>query len=265
MTRTISPSMAGVLEQLELDQPALVTSADLTQLLDAHGVRTPARIVAARLREEGWLLPTGRRGVWEFAPAAAAGAYSRNDPVTPLRAFLLQRPSARCGLTFQAAAWALGLADRVPVRLEVAAADAVLARQLPSMVTATVFAPHLEYVQHRGVPVLAPESVLVQMTTRPSAVRSWESAREWLPELAAALLWDSLARELDGRTGAVRARTGYLLQGMREDLAERIQTTKTPGGKTWFGPHGSLRRHDARWQIADTILPFDPRQLRAAA
>lgn len=63
MTRSISSSMAGVLEQLELDQPALVTSAELTRLLEAHGVRTPARIVAARLREEGWLLPTGRRSV----------------------------------------------------------------------------------------------------------------------------------------------------------------------------------------------------------
>lgn len=265
MTRSISSSMAGVLEQLELDQPALVTSAELTRLLEAHGVRTPARIVAARLREEGWLLPTGRRSVWEFAPAAAAGAFSRNDPVTPLRAFLLQRPSARCGLTFQAAAWAHGLADRAPARLEVAAADAELARQLPHQIAASVFAPHLEYVQLRGVPVLPLESVFVHMTTRPNAVRSWESAREWLPDLAAELSWDSLARELDRRTGAVRARTGYLLQAMRADLAARIRAGEPPRSKTWFGPHGPLRRHDAQWQIADTILPFDPRQLRAAA
>ncbi len=265
MTRGISSSMAGVLEQLELDQPALVTSADLTRLLEAQGVRTPARIVAARLREEGWLLPTGRRSVWEFAPAAAAGPYSRNDPVTPLRAFLSQRPSALCGLTFQAAAWAHGIADRAPARLEVAAANADLARQLPDRLAASVFSPRLGYVQHRGVPVLPLESVLVHMTTRPSAVRSWESAREWLPDLAAELSWDALVHELEGRTAAVRARTGYLLQGMRADLAAKIHAIGVPRSKTWFGPHGPLLRHDAQWQIADTILPFDPRQLRAPA
>ena len=264
MTRAISSSMAGILEQLELNQPTLVTSADLTRLLEAQGVRTPARIVAARLREEGWLLPTGRRGVWEFAPAAAAGPYSRNDPVTPLRAFLSQRPSARCGLTFHAAAWAHGIADRAPAKLEVAAADAQLARQLPDRLAASVFAPHLGYAQHRGVPVLPLESVLVHMTTRPSAVRSWESAREWLPDLAAELSWDTLARELEGRTSAVRARTGYLLQGMRADLAAKIQVIETPRSKTWFGQHGPLRRHDAQWQIADTLLPFDPSTLRAS-
>ena len=42
----------------------------------AVGVRTATRTVATRLRERGWLLPTGQRGVWEFAPAAVAGAYS---------------------------------------------------------------------------------------------------------------------------------------------------------------------------------------------
>src|SRR5262245_64940489 len=101
----------------------------LDELVRSAGIRTKTRTVAARLRERGWLLPTGQRGVWEFAPAATAGAYSRNDPLTPLRAFLAQRPTARCALTFQAAAWAHSLADRVPVRIEIAAATTALARQ----------------------------------------------------------------------------------------------------------------------------------------
>jgi hypothetical protein len=32
-------------------------------------------------------------------------------------------------------------------------------------------------------------------------------------------------------------------------------------GKVWFGQRGSLRRHDERWRIADTVLPFDPSEL----
>lgn len=261
MTRSISPALAGVLERLELDQPELVTSDDLARLVEAAGLRTPAKVVAARLRATGWLLATARRGVWEFAPAANAGPYSRQDPVTPLRAFLTQRPSVRCALTFQAGAWALGVADRAPARPEVAAADRELARQLPATVAASVFVPHLEYTRRREVPVLQPASIIVHMTSRPNAVRSWESAREWLPGLAGELEWEPLARELDGRPVTVSARTGYLLQGTRPDLADRIATTTPRDSKTWFGPRGPLRRHDNRWQIADTILPFDPRHL----
>ena len=265
MTRPIAPSLAKVLERLELDQPELVTSTDLARLVEEAGLGTPAKVVAARLRDAGWLLATARRGVWEFAPASAAGPYSRRDPVTPLRALLLQRPSAQCALTFQAAAWAHGFADRAPVRLEVAAADRELARQLPDVLAASVFAPHLEYVQRRGVPTLQLESVLVHMVSRPGAVRSWESAREWLPALAAEVQSEPLTRELDQRPATVRARAGYLLQGARPDLADRLFTTHPPRGKTWFGAHGPLRRHDNRWQIADTLLPFDPRRLPTAA
>lgn len=265
MTRPIAPSLAGVLQRLELDQPELVTIDDLARLVEEAQLRTPTKVVAARLRAAGWLLPTARRGVWEFAPASAAGPYSRRDPVTPLRAFLSQRPSARCGLTFQAAAWAHGLADRAPARLEVAAADRELARQLPDVLAASVFVTHLDYVQQRGVPTLQIESVLAHMVSRPGAVRSWESAREWLPALAAELRSEPLTRELDGRPATLRARAGYLLQGMRPDLADQLFTAYPPRGKTWFGSHGPLRRHDNRWQIADTMLPFDPRHLPAAA
>jgi hypothetical protein len=265
MTRRISSGLAGVLEQLELDQPELVTSADLARMVEQAGLRTPAKVVAARLRNTGWLLTTGRRGVWEFAPASVAGPYSRHDPVTPLRAFLAQRPSAGCALTFQAAAGAHGIADRAPTRLEVAVVDRELVRQLPGTVAASVFAPRLVYAQRRDVPTLQLESVLVHMASRPAAVRSWESAREWLPGLAADLGWDALERELHDRAATVRARAGYLLQGTRPDLADEIFSADPPRSKTWFGSRGPLLRHDNHWLIADTILPFDPRNLPAAA
>jgi hypothetical protein len=257
--------MGGILEDLELEQPMLVTSEQLAELAQRHGLRTPTRIVAARLRERGWLLPTGQRGVWEFAPAAVAGAYSRNDPLTPLRAFLAQRPTARCALTMQAAAWAHGFADRVPTHIEIAAATAELARQLPPGVTASVFDPRLDFQDLRGVPVLSSESLLVHMATKPGAVRSWTSALEWLPELAGALSRKPLLIELANRSSAACARTGYLIQGLRPDLASAVRELRPPHGKTWFGPRGSLLRHDNAWQIADTSLPFDPRTLDAVA
>lgn len=265
MTRTIPPTMGAILEELELEQPMLVTSEHLTRLVQQHGLRTPAKVVAARLRERGWLLPTGRRGVWEFAPAAVAGAHSRHDPVTPLRAFLAQQPHARCALTFQAAAWAHGAADRVPTHLEVAAATSELVRRLPAALAGTVFDPRLGYQILRTVPVLAPESVIVHMAARPSAVRSWTSALEWLPDLAHLIALEPIRHELVDRPASVRARTGYLLQALRPDIADTLHTEASLTGKTWFGHRGKLRRHDATWQIADTLLPFDPRTLSSAA
>jgi hypothetical protein len=80
LTRSIPPSLAPVLERLELDDARLVTTERLAELLRQAGVRTAPRTVAARLRDRGWLLATDQRGVWEFAPAALAGAHSRIGP-----------------------------------------------------------------------------------------------------------------------------------------------------------------------------------------
>lgn len=261
VARTISAGLAGILEELELEQPAIVTVDRIAELAGGLGVRTPARNIAARMLQEGWLLTTDQPGVYEFAPAAVGGPYSRSDPLTPLWAFLARRPDARVGLTFQAAAWARGLADRVPVRPEVAAATDVLARQLPDALAGSIFAPRLPYETLRDVPVLATESIIVQMAARPTAVRSWASAHEWFPALAAEVEPEALRRELEGRPVAVHVRSGYLLSGVRPDVAETIRRDAPPSSKTWFGPRRSLRRHNAMWLVADTILPFDPATL----
>ena len=261
MTRSIPPSLGPVLAELELAGADLVTSAQLGEILRTAGVRTETHIVAARLRELGWLLPTGQRGVWEFAPAAVAGPYSRGGHTRLLRS-VLARAEVACGLTFQAAAWANGLADRAPSRVEVAAATERDARRLPRELDVSVFAPRLGYITAKGVPTLRPASVLTHMATSPSHVRSWTSALEWLPDVAAEAPAADVLAELQDRHATVAARLGYLLQGLRPDIAGQVTG---PSTKTWFGPRSSVIRHDSRWQIADTLLPFDPRNLEAAS
>lgn len=261
MTRSIPPSLAPVLAQLELAGTDLVTTAELDGILRAAAIRTETRIVAARLRELGWLLPTGQRGVWEFAPAAVAGPHSRGGHTRLLRS-VLARNEITCGLTFQAAAWAHGLADRAPDRIEVAAATARDARRLPSELDVSVFAPRLSYVTAKDVPVLRESSILAHMATSPSHVRSWVSAIEWLPDVAAEASAADILTELRDRPATVAARLGYLLQGLRPDIAEQISG---PSTKTRFGPRRTVIRHDSRWQVADTMLPFDPRGLEAVA
>jgi hypothetical protein len=259
MTRTIPPSLAPVLEQLELEGADLVTTAHLDEMVRAAGIGTATRTVATRLRERGWLLPTGQRGVWEFAPAAVAGPYSRGGHTRLLRS-ALARSDIRCGLTFQAAAWALGLADRAPARVEVAAASGRDAQRLPAGLDVSVFEPRLPYQTAKGVPVLRPASVLTHMAATPTRVRSWSSALEWLPDLTAEATVNEVLTELEGRPATVSARVGYLLQAMRPDIADQVTG---PSTKTWFGPRRTVVRHDNRWQIADTLLPFDPRSQEA--
>jgi hypothetical protein len=250
-----------VVEALELDQPHLVTLSELDRIVRQARIATPAKVVAARLRARGWLLATGQRGVWEFSPGAHAGAYSRGEVTLPLQAALARRPELRAGLTFQAAAWAHGLADRAPARLEVAAANPATARILASVGHVVVHTPVLPMVDRKSVPVLAAASVLVHLAARPTQVRSWASTAEWLPDLAAEVDADAVLTELADRSAAVRVRTGYLLQNLRPDIAGHL--TGDVAGKVWFGPRGPLRRHDARWQVADTILPFPPAHLTA--
>lgn len=260
LTRSIPPSLAPVIERLELEDAGLVTTDHLASILDELEVRTAPRTVATRLRDRGWLLATGKRGVWEFAPGSLAGAHSRSGPTRLLRA-AIARGDVTCALTFQAAAWATAAADRVPSRLEIAAATAGDARRLPEGLDVSVFAPNVDPVTAKGVPVLRPASVLAHMATAPGRVRSWSSAQEWLPELAAEAELDEALAELHGRPATVAARMGYLLQGMRPDIAQRIEPPTT---KTWFGPRRPLVRHDNHWLVADTLLPFDPRTLPAA-
>jgi hypothetical protein len=260
VTRSIPPSLAPVVAELELAGADLVTTSQLDEIVRAAGIRSTTRTVAARLRERGWLLPTGQHGVWEFAPGAVAGPYSRGGHTRLLRS-VLARAEITCGLTFQAAAWANGLADRAPARVEVAAATARDARRLPGELDVSVFAPRLGYVTEKGVPVLQPDSILAHMAASPSRVRSWASAAEWLPDVAGEATTEGILAELSERAGTVAARLGYLLQGLRPDIAERVTG---PSTKTWFGPRGTLLRHDNRWQVADTLLPFDPRTLERA-
>lgn len=261
MTRTLSPSLGAVVETLELEQPQVVTMADVRQLVDRHHLRTDPKLVALRLRRSGWLLDTGVRGVWEFAPGAHAGPIGHADPLGAVKAIAARFPDLPAQVALSTAAWANGYADRVPAMPEIAVPPREdIPRTVSGLVRVTRFETHLDPVRKRGTLVHRPESVLVHMAHRPADVRSWSSAAEWLPNLAADADPELVHTELITRPKATRARFGYLLQGLRPDLVKGMRTSAST--KTWFGPRGPLRRHSQQWQIADTILPFDPAAMR---
>lgn len=260
MTRSLSPVLAAVVESLELEQPRLVTMGQVRSLVERHGIGSDPKLVALRLRRQGWLLDTGVRGVWEFAPGAHAGPYGHGDPLGGVKAFRLQHPRVSVAVALSTAAWAHGQADRVPSRVEVAVPLSVRTpATLSAVARVTRFEARLPLVEVKGAGVHRPESVLVHMAQRPGDVRSWISAAEWLPEVAAAADQEAVAEELAGRPAATRSRLGYLLQTLRPDIA--LPLAPTTANKVWFGPRGPLLRHSQRWHVADTLLPFDPASL----
>jgi hypothetical protein len=261
MPRSLPPSLASIVEDLELDQPTVVTSEMLGELVARHGLRTPPKVVAARLRERGWLLATGSRGVWEFAPGAHAGPYGHGDPTLPLQAALAAQPGLSAALSLNTAAWALGYADRVPARLDVAVPHLTrVPKALAVHVNVTTYDPSLDLVQAKGAPTHRPESVAVHLASSPAAVRSWSAVLEWLPDLAAELSGELLGIELHDRPTAVRVRTGYLLSGLRPDLAAPLRADV--GGPVRFGPRSAkVRRHDPTWRVLDALLQVDPASL----
>lgn len=93
-------------------------------------------------------------------------------------------------------------------------------------------------------------------------VRSWQSASEWLPDVAAEADSERVIEELAGRPRSVAARTGYLLQGMRPDVAVAIGDTIGRMSKVHFGPRTRSLRNDERWGVVDALLPFDPREMQ---
>jgi len=261
MTRVISKSLAGILQELELERPLLVTKSLLSDLKNKYNVASSVEVVAARLKEKGWLLSTGIQGVWEFVPAEIAGVYSTNDPLLSFRAFYLKYPTIKCALTFHSAAWIYGDSDRAPSNVYVAAEDYRYARLLNGHACVTIFRPNLPYNFITNISALARESVIIQMAAKPLSIPSWASVPEWLPGFCAYLSFEGLHAELANKSPFVSQRLGYLVQGTRPDIADEIYKNTKPKSNAWFGDRKKSLRYDKRFMVADTLLPFDPREM----
>lgn len=260
MTRSIPPSLAPVLEWLELERPEIVTTKQIRDFCQRGSVALPVSTVISKLAHRGWLLKTDTHGVWEFAPAERAGAYGSRDTLLGLKAVLATAPETRFSVCLTSALWLHDLMDRHPSRIEVALPPR---EYVPAGIKRSSqvlrFEPHLEPVEIRGVPTHRLETVLVHLAARPTDVRNWGSVLEVLTELVTSIDRAALGEELAGRRHATRARLAYLVSGVAPDLANVLNVASA--GKVWFGPRTKTRRHNARWNIADTILPISPAEL----
>jgi hypothetical protein len=258
--RSVPQWLAGIVEELELERPRVVTPDVLREICERRGVDGSVqhiRNVTRELDERGWLLKTGAHGAWEFAPGERAGSIPSGDLFLALRATLATAPDVRASVALGSALWLLDISDRAPDRHEIALPGSTYVPIALRRAYRTV--RHDARLEPAGIdelPVHRPATVLVRLAAGPTDVRSWGSVLECLPGLLDASPEEEIRAELEGRPRSTHVRLACLIAGLAPDLVERLGIES--GDKVWFGPRRALLRHDARWQVADTVLPYPP-------
>lgn len=254
--RALPESVAGVVQELELRQPAVVTRALLEEIAFGTGTQLTEKALVDRLVRFGWLLPLRKRDAWEFAPAARAGRYTSGDPWIELRALLEHEPEAPVAVAFDSAIWELGHSTHQPTA-------PVLAHRRgwrpPKAlgVRLVTFEWRLPTRAFRGLPVWQEATVVVAAAERPAAQGNWANADDWLPETFRAVTPDEVLAEAAGRTVSTLARLGYLAEWSgRDDVADEIEAL-LPGRLpvTSIGPRDRRDRWSRRWHVYDALLP----------
>lgn len=255
-TRSLPESLAPVVQELELRQPAVVTRAFLGQIATDTAVGLTDEALIERLVRLGWLLPLRKRDAWEFAPAARAGRYPSGDPWIELRALLQHEPDAPVAVAFESAVWLRGHTTHQPARPVMAHRRGW--RPPESLgVRSVTFDWNSPAEMVRGIPVWREATVVVAAAERPAAQGDWGNADDWLPETFRATTPDEVLAEAEGRTVSTLARLGYLAEWSgRNDMAEEIEAllpSRLP--VTALGPRDRRDRWSSRWHVYDALLP----------
>jgi hypothetical protein len=254
--------LARLVEHLELERPRVITVEELGSILQQLDIATSPSKAAFRLRARGWLLSTGVPGVYEFSPGERAGPISEGDVLMPLRAAAAGAPTLQMAAALGTALSLLNIADRGPDIPEVALPKGSRApKVLSSTMRVVRFDWRLPAARVQGSPVHRAATVLVHLADRPSQVRSWGAMLELLPRIIIAAPIPDIEAELAWRPQATKIRLAYLTAGVFPGLADALKIH--PASKVWFGPRGELKRHDAPWNVADTLLPMSPRDISA--
>lgn len=257
--RSLPRALAAVTAELEMNEATFVTLEQITEIAARHDIASSPRDIAWRLRKHGWLLPTATRGVWEFAPAAHAGAYGKGDVFAEFDGALARRPDQDLRVAVTSALWLYGWSERPPSRHEISARPgASVPKGLSTTYRVLRFSSNLPPSTPKGRPTESPPTILVHMATHPSNVSTWEPLANSLYDIAQATTANELRAEMSGRPAAVGARLGYLLHGVVPQLVRDagLQPTRTV---TRFGAASSpTRRFNSHWNVADSLLPFDP-------
>jgi hypothetical protein len=252
--RDISATLAPLLQTMELEQPQVVATSQLRAWAQDAGVTWPVDVVVRRLRERGWLLDLKTRGVWEFAPAARAGAFGAGDPLVELRATLTRDPDAPFAVAAESAAYLLGFASRRPAREVVGTPPGIRVPPALRGYRVARWAASTPTTERSGLPVWTTTTLLASMAAMPATFADWPNVGEWLPTAVRDVAVDDLGTELRGRPRSAWARAAYLLDlGGREDFADGLLEMAPAGaGPYYLGGRGRSARYDSKYDVVDS-------------
>lgn len=255
--RGVPSRLAGIVEALELEQPAVVTVEDLSDLAATVGLGTSGAELGYELRRLGWLLPLRTRGAWEFAPAARAGRFRAGDRHIELRATLAVDPNFPGVLAMESAAVLLGFAGHVPEREVLAVPRGYrVPKALRDWRMVGVELPGDPAADRGGLRVWRVEALLAGMALRPDGYRDWGNVAQWLDRAVDQVDGDRVARLLREAPRAAWHRAGYLFaQGGNVSAGVRLLDQAPPGrGPVHLGARDRHGRFDAQFQVIDSVL-----------
>jgi hypothetical protein len=259
MARSLPARLAPIVEELELEQPRVVTLAQITELADRTGTGEAsgeARDIAYELQRRGWLGRLRTMNAWEFIPGARAGAYGSGDRLIELRAQLSIKPQMIIALAMESAAVLQRLAQRTPDQEVVwLPAQRERPKALSQFRVVHVDLPvgGTEYVDQ--LPVWSVEALLVGIATRPSSYHDLAGLAQWLPDSGPRVDYERLLACLADANTSTKQRTIYLLQlAERADIAEDLARRSPPTVPVWFGATRSGGRLDQLSRVLDAEL-----------
>lgn len=256
-TRKIPPSIAGLLQELELRQPKVVIGSQLADLIRAAGSSLTNAAAADRLVRGGWFHPLRTRGAWEFVPASRAGRYASGDPWIELRALLAHNPNAPAAVAFASAVWELGFSSHPPADPTFAFRPGWRPPRSVNDAKSVRYDWRLAAHPKNGLPLWQSATIVVAAAHRPSAQSNWANADEWLPETLHTTTPEEIVIEADGRGAATVARLGHLAEWAgRGDIAEALRPLLPERlSVSYLGPRSPRGRWIKRWRLYDSLLP----------
>jgi hypothetical protein len=259
MARSLTARLAPIVEELELEQPRVVTLAQITNIADrtsADGTPAGVREIAYELQRRGWLGRLRTMNTWEFLPGARAGAYGSGDRLIELRAQLAIKAQMSIALAMESAAVLQRLAQRtpeqevvwLPVRHE-------CPKALSRFRVVRIDLPTEAIDRVDQLPVWRVEALLVGIATRPSAYRDLAGLAQWLPDSGPRIDYEHLLACLGPANASTTQRTMYLLQlAERPDLAKDLARRFPPTVPVWFGATRSGGHQDRLSRVLDAGL-----------
>ena len=258
--RSLPQRLAGIVEQLELDHPRVITMPELARIAVETGACERAQDAPKLvywLQGLGWLGSVRTKGVWEFYPGARAGAYGSGDRFIEFRAQQAVDPGWPGVLAMESAASLLGLAQHIPDREVVALPrTSALPKAMTGWRCVTVDLPPQGRDIHDGLPHWNLDGLVAGIAIRPSGYTDLAGLAQWLPDVGSQLDGDVILACLQHTPASAWQRAAYLARIARApSVAGIILTAHPPVAPAWFGGTRAAGAHyDPVTKVSDVSL-----------